>query len=169
MRFYSHRGLTLLVRLIFALALAACTAAPATTPEPSQRNHADGSRTTADALDAVALTAGEQLQVAATTSIIGDVVAQIGGQHISVTTIMMPGVDPHSYTPTPQDLRTLSAVDVIFINGLHLEEGLDSLLSQAGAPQFRSTNMSRYYRVRRSLQMTITGPRILTHGRAYKM
>jgi len=115
---------------------AACTAPPApTNPPAAHADHAEASTGGAAALAAVTLAAGESLQVAATTSIIGDIVAQIGGDHITLFTLMGPGVDPHSYTPTPQDLRTLSDVDAIFINGLHLEEGLEDLLSEGGAPQ----------------------------------
>lgn len=84
---------------------------------------------------ALALAPDETIQVAATTSIIGDVIAQIGAEKITLFTLIPPNVDPHSYTPTPQDLRTLSDVDVIFINDLHLEEGLADLLAQSTAPQ----------------------------------
>lgn len=86
-------------------------------------------------LTALALAPGATVQVAATTSIIGDVVAQVGAENITLFTLIPPNVDPHSYTPTPQDLRTLSDVDVIFINDLHLEEGLADLLAQSAAPQ----------------------------------
>ncbi|MCZ7674443.1 MAG: metal ABC transporter substrate-binding protein [Chloroflexi bacterium] len=41
--------------------------------------------------------AGKPLQVVATTSIIGDVVAQVGGEAIDLTTLMSAGQDPHSY------------------------------------------------------------------------
>lgn len=98
--------------------------------------HADeDAAETVPVLTAVTLADGATLQVAATTSIIGDIVAQIGGDRITLFTLIGPGVDPHSYTTTPQDLRTLSDVDLIFINGLHLEEGLTDLLADAGAPQ----------------------------------
>jgi ABC-type Zn uptake system ZnuABC Zn-binding protein ZnuA len=85
-------------------------------------------------LVAISLAAGKTLQVATTTSIIGDVVANVGGDAITLFTLIEPGVDPHSYATTPQALRTLSAVDLIFVNGLHLEEGLESALVGAGVP-----------------------------------
>jgi manganese/iron transport system substrate-binding protein len=71
---------------------------------------------------------GEQLQVVATTSIIGDVVAQAGGEAVDLTTLMAPGQDPHSYEPAARDLTAVAGADVIFVNGWDLEEGLISNL-----------------------------------------
>lgn len=93
-----------------------------------------GMASPAASLPPLTLTADEQLHVAVTTGIIGDIVAQVGGDAISLTTLIEPGIDPHSYTLTPQALRTLGAVDLIFINGLHLEEGLTEALAAAGPP-----------------------------------
>lgn len=67
---------------------------------------------------------GEPLKVVATTSIIGDVVAQVGGRAIELTTLMGPGQDPHSYQPTPQQMATVSRAHVVFVNGWDLEEAL---------------------------------------------
>jgi ABC-type Zn uptake system ZnuABC Zn-binding protein ZnuA len=70
------------------------------------------------------------LQVIATTSIIGDVVAQVGGEAIELTTLMGPGQDPHSYEPTPQEMATVSQAHVVFVNGWNLEEALVHDLEQ---------------------------------------
>ncbi len=67
---------------------------------------------------------GEPLRVVASTSIIGDVVGQIGGDAIELTTLIGFGQDPHSFDPTPQDLTIVPQANVIFINGWDLEEGL---------------------------------------------
>lgn len=75
-------------------------------------------------LTAVELAANERLQVVASTNIVADIVAQIGGDRIDLVPLLPVGADPHSFTPTPQDLITLNEADVIFINGLHLEEAL---------------------------------------------
>lgn len=80
-------------------------------------------------LTAVPLTAGEKLRVVATTSIIGDVVAQVGGDAIELTTLMRPGQDPHGYEPAAADLTAVADADVIFINGWDLEEGLINRLA----------------------------------------
>jgi len=86
------------------------------------------------ALTPVDLAAGEKLQVVATTNLVADIVAQIGGEHIALYTLMAAGIDPHSYTTTPADMRTLTDADVIFINGVHLEEALNALLDTLAAP-----------------------------------
>lgn len=130
-----HSVTLLAMLLLLVTACASPTTAPAANPAATHDDHADEPATANTMLAPVTLAAGETLQVAATTSIIGDIVAQVGGDHITLFTLMAPGTDPHSYTPTPQDLRTLSDVDLIFINGLHLEEGLADLLNEAGAPQ----------------------------------
>lgn len=75
-------------------------------------------------LGPVGLADGERLRVAATTSILGDVVRQIGGDLIELTVLMQPGQDPHSYEPAAADLARLQDTHVIFANGLNFEEGL---------------------------------------------
>lgn len=70
------------------------------------------------------LGSGAPLPVAATTSIVGDVVAQVGGERVSVTVLMPPGTDPHAFEPTPRDLVTLARARLVFLSGAGLEEGL---------------------------------------------
>ena len=50
--------------------------------------------------------------------------------HISLTTLMGPGTDPHLYRATENDVTTLQKADVIFYNGLHLEYKLTDILEQ---------------------------------------
>lgn len=69
------------------------------------------------------------LPVVATTSIVGDVVAQVGGERISVTVLMPSGTDPHAFEPTPRDLVTLSWARLVFLSGAGLEESLLPFLS----------------------------------------
>jgi ABC-type Zn uptake system ZnuABC Zn-binding protein ZnuA len=63
----------------------------------------------------------KKLKVAATTTMIGDLVRTIGGDRIDLTVIMPPGTDPHTYKPSTGDIGRLAAADLIFYNGLHLE------------------------------------------------
>lgn len=87
---------------------------------------------TLPSLTAVDLSDGRLLRVVASTSIIGDVVAQVGGEAIELTTLMAPGQDPHSYEPGAQELTAVAQADVIFINGWNLEESLVSNLKTIG-------------------------------------
>lgn len=70
------------------------------------------------------------LHVVCTTGIVADLVRNVGGDHIRVSTLMGPGVDPHLYKPTPGDVRRLTAADAVFYNGLHLEGRLADLLGR---------------------------------------
>lgn len=74
----------------------------------------------------------DPLRVVATTSIIGDVVAQVGGDAIALTTLMSPGQDPHGFDPSAQLLTAVAQSDIIFINGWGLEEGLVEDLAEVG-------------------------------------
>lgn len=65
----------------------------------------------------------------ATTSIIGDVVAQVGGDRLALTVLFPPGTDPHAFEPTPHDLVVLSRARLVFVNGAGLEEGLARILA----------------------------------------
>jgi manganese/iron transport system substrate-binding protein len=74
------------------------------------------------------------LNVLATTSIVADVVAQIGGKYINLTTLLPVGTDPHEFSPRPQDAAALADATIIFSNGAGLEDAfLPSLLDSAGA------------------------------------
>jgi manganese/iron transport system substrate-binding protein len=94
------------------------------------------------ALTAVSLIPGEKLKVVATTSIIADVVANIGGDRIQVTALVPQGTDPHSFEPTPSEVAAVSEADVIFANGAGLEEFLESLVESAGS-QARTIRLSQ--------------------------
>lgn len=77
-------------------------------------------------------TDGRRLRVVATTNIVGDVVAQVGGDKIDLTVLMGVGVDPHTYVPTPKDVAAVHDADVVFANGVGLEEFLDEMLQNVG-------------------------------------
>ena len=78
--------------------------------------------------------ASGRLKVVATTSIIGDVVANIGDDLIDLTVLMPAGADPHSFEPSPQQIAALSDADIIFVNGFDLEESLKPVLDSAASP-----------------------------------
>lgn len=63
----------------------------------------------------------EKLNVVTTTSMITDLVKNIGGDHINLQGLMGSGVDPHLYKASEGDVTKLANADIIFYNGLHLE------------------------------------------------
>jgi len=84
------------------------------------------------ALTALDLAQGERPKVAASTTIVADVLARVGGDDIDLTTTLPPGADPHEFEPTPREIEALSQADVLFISGLGYEMILQRTLSQAG-------------------------------------
>lgn len=62
-----------------------------------------------------------KLNVVTTTTMITDLVKNIGGDHINLQGLMGSGVDPHLYKASEGDVSKLVNADVIFYNGLHLE------------------------------------------------
>ena len=64
----------------------------------------------------------ERLRVVASISPVRNIVYNIGGDRIELDGIMPPGVDPHTFEPRPSDAVKLSQADLIFVNGLHLDE-----------------------------------------------
>lgn len=90
--------------------LLACTPAgsPSAQPESAAINNA-------------AATDGK-LNVVTTVSPITSIVYNIGGDRINLTGIVPEGVNSHTFEPAPSDAKTLAEADLIFINGLNLEE-----------------------------------------------
>lgn len=69
-----------------------------------------------------------KLQVTVTTGMIADLVRNIGREHVEVTALMGPGVDPHLYKASEGDIGKLSGAQIIFYNGLHLEGRMGDIL-----------------------------------------
>lgn len=74
----------------------------------------------------------EPLKVVATFSILGDMVRQIGGDEVAVTTLVGPDGDAHVYEPTPADARALGAANLVVANGLGMEGWIDRLVKASG-------------------------------------
>ena len=64
----------------------------------------------------------ERLRVVASLSPIANIVYNIGGDRIDLVGIMPPGADPHTFEPRPSDAVKLAQADLIFLNGMHLDE-----------------------------------------------
>jgi len=61
------------------------------------------------------------VRVVVTTTMIADMVKRVGGDRVTVETLMGPGVDPHRYQPTAGDRKKIESAHLVFFNGLHLE------------------------------------------------
>jgi len=71
----------------------------------------------------------DRMNVVATFSILGDLVKNVGGDRVEVSTLVGPNGDVHVYLPTPGDARKLAAAKVVFVNGLGLEGWVTRLIS----------------------------------------
>jgi manganese/zinc/iron transport system substrate-binding protein len=71
--------------------------------------------------------------VVATTTMIADMVQEIGGEDIELAALMGPGVDPHLYKPSAEDAQKLGTAKAIFYNGLMLEGRMSELLDRLAA------------------------------------
>jgi len=114
-----------------ALVVASCQPLPAGHLAPKRAAQEHQSNGTPPLLPAT-LAAGQRLRVVATTSIVGDVVQNVGGQAVSLRVLLPRGADPHTFEPTPQDARAVADAHVVFACGAGLEVFLERLLGSAG-------------------------------------
>lgn len=70
--------------------------------------------------------------VVATTTQVGDIVRQVGGDDVRVVTLLKPGGDPHEYQPSPSDVPALADADAVFASGGELDEWLADALQSSG-------------------------------------
>jgi ABC-type Zn uptake system ZnuABC Zn-binding protein ZnuA len=63
-----------------------------------------------------------RLRVVTTVSPITNIVQNVGGDRVVVTGIVPEGTNSHTFEPAPSDARAMAEADVVFVNGLHLEE-----------------------------------------------
>ena len=77
--------------------------------------------------------AQERLNVVASFSILGDFAKNVGGERVSVTTLVGPNGDVHVYTPAPADAQKIANAKIVIFNGLGLEGWLPRLVQSAGS------------------------------------
>jgi len=81
-------------------------------------------------------TAGK-LHVVATTTIVGNVVAQVGDDKIQLDVLIKAGAEPHSYAPAPADMAKVYDAAVVFAAGAGLESFMDRLTGDVGGRAVR--------------------------------
>jgi manganese/zinc/iron transport system substrate-binding protein len=68
--------------------------------------------------------------VVVTTQQLADTVQQVAGDTINLTSLLGPGVDPHTYVATEGDILKFEDADLIFYNGLMLEAQMNRIFEQ---------------------------------------
>lgn len=74
-------------------------------------------------------TAQGQIKIAATIAPQEELIKSVGGDRVQITVMVPPGAEPHTFEPTPQQVRQLADADIYVKNGAGLEFWLDKLLS----------------------------------------
>jgi len=75
-------------------------------------------------------TEDNKIKIVTTIAQIGEPLSIIGGDRVEVTSLMGPSVDPHLYQATQGDIETIDQADVIFYNGLNLEENMVEIFNE---------------------------------------
>jgi zinc/manganese transport system substrate-binding protein len=73
-----------------------------------------------------------KFKAVATTSIIADLVRNVGGDRVEVRALVGANGDAHVYSPTPGDAKEVAAAAIVFVNGLGLEGWLTRLVTASG-------------------------------------
>ena len=81
------------------------------------------------ATNATTLAADKQLKVTTTTTMVADLVRSVGGDRVTIETLMGPGVDPHLYKAAASDVTKLQQADIIFYSGLLLEGKMQEIFT----------------------------------------
>ena len=105
-----RKAITVLTALVAIVASFACANEPETTTSA------------APASEPQSVSSGSRLNVAATVSPITSIVENIGGDRIDLNGIVPEGVNSHTFEPAPSVASTLAGADLVFLNGLFLEE-----------------------------------------------
>jgi ABC-type Zn uptake system ZnuABC Zn-binding protein ZnuA len=72
------------------------------------------------------------IRVIAAEGFLADMIRQVGGERVEVKSLIPPGVEPHGYEPTPQDVAAVAGARLLVVNGAGLESFLSKLLNNAG-------------------------------------
>jgi len=78
------------------------------------------------------LAQAKPIEAVASFTVLADMVQNVGGDHVHVTSLIGPNGDPHAYEPTPNDAQALKRADLVFVSGLPLEGWLDRLIKASG-------------------------------------
>ena len=76
--------------------------------------------------------AGGPLSVVTTTSLLADLVRQVGGPRVAVETLLPANADPHDYEPAPEDVGRVKAATLVVQHGLGLDAWAERLVDNTG-------------------------------------
>ncbi|QJQ93880.1 MULTISPECIES: metal ABC transporter solute-binding protein, Zn/Mn family [Halomonadaceae] len=77
------------------------------------------------------LHADERIEVIASFSILADMTANVGGEHVNVTALVGPDSDAHVFSPSPTQARAIAEADLVVFNGLQFEGWMERLIESS--------------------------------------
>ena len=87
--------------------------------------------------------AGGPVRVVVSIAPLADLVRQVGGERVTVTVLVPPGASPHTYEPTPAQVKELAQADLLVLNDVGLEFWADKLIASASNPHLRVVDTSQ--------------------------
>jgi zinc/manganese transport system substrate-binding protein len=72
------------------------------------------------------------IEVVASFTVLADMVHQVGGDLVHVSSLVGPNGDPHAFEPSPDDARRLKAANLVIVSGLGLEGWMERLITASG-------------------------------------
>lgn len=118
-----YRHLYLIAVFLILVALTACSAAPQNSLTPAQP--ADG-----------------RLQVTVTFNAMEELTRAVGGDRVTIHTIIPPGTEPHDFEPRSQDLVTIQNSAVMVFNGAGMEPWIEDMLKSVDSAKLLVVNAS---------------------------
>lgn len=73
------------------------------------------------------------LRVVTLSTVLSEIAREVGGDQVTVVGLVRPGVDPHTFNPSPADIRAVADAQVVLASGLNLEAYLDRLVAGSGS------------------------------------
>ncbi|HIP97467.1 MAG TPA: zinc ABC transporter substrate-binding protein [Anaerolineae bacterium] len=75
-----------------------------------------------------------KVKVAVSIAPLADLARQVGGEHVTVTTLVPPAASPHTYEPTPAQVKEVAQADVLALIGLGFEFWAEDVIESAANP-----------------------------------
>jgi zinc transport system substrate-binding protein len=76
----------------------------------------------------------DRIKVAVSIAPLADLAQQVGGEHVTVTTLVPPAASPHTYEPTPAQVKEVAEADVLALIGLGFEFWAEDVIESAANP-----------------------------------
>jgi zinc transport system substrate-binding protein len=75
-----------------------------------------------------------RIKVAVSVAPLADLAQQVGGEHVTVTTLVPPAASPHTYEPTPAQVKEVAEANILALIGLGFEFWAEDVIESAANP-----------------------------------